>query len=167
VDLLIIRHAIAEERDARRWPDDRLRPLSKNGIRRGRKAAAGVAQFTARPAHLLTSPLLRARQTSQLLERHARWPRARVCAELIPETAPRALLARLARRGGGPVAVVGHEPQLGALLAQCLPGTARGSIAFRKMGMALVRFRGRVAPGRGELVWFVPPKLLRAARPAR
>ena len=42
MDLLIVRHAIAMERDAKRWPDDRLRPLSARGIARGSKAAAGL-----------------------------------------------------------------------------------------------------------------------------
>jgi phosphohistidine phosphatase len=167
VELLIIRHAIAEERDAKRWPDDRLRPLSPRGTQRGRKAAAGLAQLWARPEHVLTSPLLRARQTALLLERHARWPPAQLCADLDPETAPRALLARLTRSAGERVVVVGHEPHLSALLAQCLPGDTQRGISFRKMGAALVRFRTQVRPGGAQLIWFAPPKLLRAARKAR
>jgi phosphohistidine phosphatase len=164
MDLLIVRHAIAAERDASRWPDDRLRPLSTRGVARGRKAAAGLARLGAKPGLVLTSPLLRTRQTAQILQREARWPSALPCAELAPEAHPRALLARLARSQDRRIAVVGHEPYLSALLAQCLPGDARAAMSFRKMGVALVRFRGRAQAGRGELVWFAPPKLLRAAR---
>jgi phosphohistidine phosphatase len=167
VDLLIIRHAIAEERDAKRWPDDRLRPLSPRGIARGRKAAAGLGQLWTKPGHVLASPLLRAQQTAALLERYARWPRAQLCAELEPETAPRALLDRLARSGGDRVVVVGHEPHLSALLVQCLPGDAQQQgMRFRKMGAALVRFATQVRPGSAQLIWFAPPQLLRAARKA-
>jgi phosphohistidine phosphatase len=166
VDLLIVRHAIAMERDAKRWPDDHLRPLSARGFARGSKAAAGLRHLSARPQLVLASPLLRAQQTAQILERYARWPRARISADLIPDTAPRALLGSLARSAAECVAVVGHEPQLGALLGQCLPGAANG-FALRKMGAALVRFRGRARPERGQLVWFAPPKLLRAMRKAR
>ncbi len=167
MELLIIRHAIAEERDAQRWPDDHLRPLTPRGAARGRKAAAGLAQLWAKPELVLTSPLRRARQTASLLERHAGWPPAQLCTELDPETAPRALLARLARSTAERVVVVGHEPHLGALLAQCLPGGTQRGISFRKMGVALVRFRTRVRPGSAELLWFAPPKLLRAAHKAR
>ena len=163
----MIRHAIAEDRDAQRWPDDRLRPLSPRGIARGRKAAAGLAQLWAKPEHVLSSPLLRARQTAQLLERHAGWPRAQLCAELDPEAAPHALLARLARSAGERVVVVGHEPHLSALLAQCLPGGTQRGISFRKMGAALVRSGTQVRPGSAQLIWFAPPKLLRAAHKAR
>ena len=167
MDLLIVRHAIAMERDAKRWPDDRLRPLSARGIARGRKAAIGLGQLMAKPALVLASPLLRARDTAQILERYARWPPAQACAELTPDVLPRELLGRLARSEGHCIAVVGHEPHLGALLAQCLPGGHEQGIVLRKMGVALVQFRGRARPGRGRLVWLATPRILRAVRKAR
>ncbi len=155
------------ERDAKRWPDDRLRPLSTRGTSRGSKAAAGLRRLGFSPETVLTSPLLRAQQTAQILERYARWPRAQIWAELAPETPARALLGRLGRSGGACIAVVGHEPQLSALVAQCLPGASASQFALRKMGAALLRFPGRARPGRGQLVWFAPPRLLRAARRTR
>lgn len=84
MDLLIIRHAIAFERDRHRWRQDAERPLSPAGMRRARKAAAGLKQLTKRPQRLLTSPLVRARQTAQILTEVAGWP----AAEEIPELAP-------------------------------------------------------------------------------
>jgi phosphohistidine phosphatase len=164
MDLVIVRHAIAMERDARQWPDDDLRPLSEPGIARGRKAAAGLAHLMDRPGHVLASPLLRAQQTARILERYALWPHAEVCADLVPETPPDALLRTLARIDSDCVGVVGHEPHLSELLAHCLPGAAQRGITFRKMGAGLVRFPGRVRAGHGHLVWFAPPRLLRAAR---
>lgn len=166
MDLLIVRHAIALDRDGRRWPDDHLRPLSTRGIARGGKAAAGLRHLSARPGLVLTSPLLRAQQTAQILERYAHWPRAQSSAALTPDAPMRELLAHLGRSPAHCVAVVGHEPQLSALLGQCLPGGTGGGFALRKMGVALVRFRGRVRPGHGQLIWLAPPKLLRAARKA-
>ena len=155
------------ERDANRWPDDRLRPLSTRGRSRGSKAAAGIKRLGLRPQKVLTSPLLRAQQTAQILERYARWPRAQVSAELGPEIPARALLGRLGRSAAACIAVVGHEPQLSALLGQSLPGGAASQFPLRKMGAALLRFRGRAGPGRAQLVWFAPPRLLRAARGSR
>lgn len=60
MELLIVRHAIAFERDRQRWRDDAARPLSPVGIRRSRKAAAGMKEFSKEPDRLLTSPLVRA-----------------------------------------------------------------------------------------------------------
>ncbi|MBS0579639.1 MAG: histidine phosphatase family protein [Proteobacteria bacterium] len=164
MDLVIVRHAIAPERDATRWPDDRLRPLSPGGLARGRKAALGLARIAPEPGLVLTSPLVRTRQTARILQREAGWPRAQPCAELVPDAPPRTLLARLAHSSAERIAIVGHEPHLSAFLAQCLPGDARQGLPFRKMGAALVRFPGRAQAGRGELIWFAPPKLLRALR---
>src|SRR5580698_4658247 len=67
MDLLIVRHAIAFERNPRRWRDDGERPLSPEGMVRARKAAAGLRQITERPQCVLTSPLMRARQTATIL----------------------------------------------------------------------------------------------------
>src|SRR5581483_896815 len=57
MELLIVRHAIAFERDRRRWPEDSERPLSPAGIRRARRAAAGLKELIAAPERVLTSPL--------------------------------------------------------------------------------------------------------------
>ena len=120
MELLIVRHAIACEGDAKRWPDDGARPLSPRA---------------------LPSPLL------------------------LPGGSPKELLALLARTRGQRLAVVGHQPDLGRLIAVCLPGSA-ASAAFelRKMAVALIVFHGSPRTGHGELRWLVPPKLLRAVR---
>src|SRR5713101_1215920 len=76
MELLIIRHAIAFERDRHRWRDDGARPLSPASIRRARKAAAGMKEFSKAPDRVLTSPLVRARQTAQILADVAGWPQA-------------------------------------------------------------------------------------------
>lgn len=164
MELLIVRHAIAFERSARRWPDDAERPLSPRGIQRARQAAAGLKVLARRPARVLSSPLLRARQTAALLAQIAHWPPAAQCAQLDPDTPAQALLTLLARARHTRVAVVGHEPHVSRLLAACLCGGAEdAAFRFKKMGAALVRFRGPAQSGQGELVWLLPPRALRAA----
>jgi phosphohistidine phosphatase len=58
------------------------------------------------------------------------------------------------------VAVVGHEPHLSDLLARLLGSRHDDRLAFKKGGAALVDVPGRLAGG-GQLVWFLPPKVLR------
>lgn len=164
LELLIVRHAIACERDARRWPDDGERPLSPQGIARARKAAAGMKRLTGRPARVLVSPLVRTRQTGAILTEVAGWPGAIDCAELSPGRSPAAVLALLRRMSQTRIAVIGHEPGLGRLLAALLAGAPGApGFRFRKMGAALVSFEGAAREGRGRLEWFVPPKILRSA----
>jgi len=165
MELLLVRHAIAQERDPKRWPDDGERPLSAGGAARARSAAAGLRRITERPALVLTSPLLRTRQTAAILTQIARWPRARNCVQLTPGTPPEELLALIARERAGRIALVGHEPDLGELLAACLAGGARTlAFEFKKMGVARLEFDGRARAGRGRLLWLLTPKILRAIR---
>ena len=164
LELLIVRHAIAFERNAGRWPDDGERPLSPQGIARAQKAAAGMRQLVRRPSRVLVSPLVRAQQTAAILTEVAGWPRACECAELGPGVAPEVLLATLRRMAEPRVALVGHEPGLGRLVAASV-GTAAGqAFRFRKMGAALLSFPGGARAGGARLEWLVPAKVLRAAR---
>src|SRR6185312_3207605 len=115
MQLLVVRHAIAFERDAKRWPDDNERPLTAEGIKKARRAAAGLKRIAQRPALVLTSPLVRARDTAVILTQAARWPEAVQCDAFAPGKSPQEMLAALRREGAGAecVAVVGHQPGLG------------------------------------------------------
>jgi len=169
MDLLIVRHAIAFERNPRRWRDDGERPLSPEGMVRARKAAAGLRHITDRPQCVLSSPLVRARQTAAILAEKAGWPQAVECAALAPDGPPEEVFSALAPHKEKIVAVVGHQPSLGRLLAACLPPQVLGGIdpqafEFKKMGVALVSFAKSARAGGGTLQWFVPPRILRATQ---
>jgi phosphohistidine phosphatase len=163
MELLIVRHAIACERNAQRWPDDGARPLSPRGVIRARRAAAGLKKLGLRPVRVFASPLERTRQTAAILRQYAGWPKAAAAPQLLPGGSPQILLALLARTPGQRLAIIGHQPDLGRLISACLPGSPAGAaFELRKMSVALISFQGRPRAGQGELSWLVPPKLLRA-----
>jgi phosphohistidine phosphatase len=169
MDLLIVRHAIAFERNPRRWRDDGERPLSPEGMIRARKAAAGLKHIAERPQRVLSSPLIRARQTAAILAESAGWPKAEECTALAPDAPPEEVFSALATHKEKVVAIVGHQPSLGRLLAACLAPQVLGGVdprafEFKKMGVALVSFTKAVRAGGGTLQWFVPPRVLRAAQ---
>jgi len=165
MDLLIVRHAIAFERDSKRWPDDRLRPLTPEGISRARRAAKGLERLVDRPQSLLTSPLTRAKQTAEVLSQFAGWPAAVECAALAPGESPTAVLEALRSQRQKKVAVVGHQPGLGDLIAACLPGSAQArALELRKFGVALLKFTSVPRAGDATLRWLLTPRLLRALR---
>ncbi len=169
MDLLIVRHAIAFERNPRRWRDDGERPLSPEGMVRARKAAAGLKHIAERPQCVLSSPLVRAKQTAMILAEFAGWPKAVECAALAPDAPPEEMFAALAAQKAKAIGVVGHQPGLGRLLAASLPAQVRGGVnpeAFelKKMGAALVSFSGTPRAGGGTLNWLVPPRILRATK---
>jgi phosphohistidine phosphatase len=165
MELLIVRHGIAEERSPQRWPGDRERPLSAQGLTRARRAAQGLKRIAPRPVRVLASPLTRTQQTAALLMQHAHWPAAVRCELLEPGASAQALLTFLGSGREPCIALIGHEPDLGRFVSLCVAGSPGASpLTLRKMGAALVRFDSRPRAGRGTLEWLLSPKLLRVAR---
>lgn len=164
VQLLILRHAIAFPRDSKRWPDDGQRPLTMEGVKRARRAAAGLKSVIRRPALVLTSPLVRARDTAAIFAQAARWPQAVECDALAPTGSLEGVLEALRRQGAKAecVAVVGHQPHLGRLLALCLRGEARPeSFELKKSAVVCLQFEGPPRAGQGALTALLPPRILR------
>ena len=165
VELILVRHAIAFERNRERWPDDRERPLTPAGKEKFRRAARGLSKWLNKPTRLITSPLVRARETANLLTASARWPKATERSELAPEVEPSKVLSMLRTQRAKRIALVGHEPALSALASFCVAGAGTSvAIEMKKGGVARIRFEGDVRPGKGILVALLPPRALRAIR---
>lgn len=160
--VFIVRHAIAHERDRKRWPDDSLRPLTAAGKRKFRKTARGLVRLLPGKAVILTSPWLRARETAAILAA-AKGGRSIDCPELAGNEATRAVFELLRLRPGTDQVIVGHEPALSRFVAAAL-GAGDARITFKKGGAACVEFPGRLVAGRGTLLWHLTPKMLRAMR---
>jgi phosphohistidine phosphatase len=165
MELLIIRHAIAFERDRNRWADDAARPLSPSGIRRSRQAAAALKALCKAPDRFLTSPLSRARETAKILTRVAGWPRAEIAPQLKPGEGVRAVIKLLSLDRSRRIAIVGHQPDLSALISACLQETGESlTIEMKKNAVACLSFEGRARAGGGVLKWLATPRLLRGFR---
>ena len=160
--LYLVRHAIAEERGPD-FPDDTKRPLSARGRRRMKLAARGFAELDPGIDLVLTSPLVRAVQTAEILSRELSDASLGLCSTLAPDHAPEEVAAELeAASGKGAIALVGHEPGLGELAAWLIGASTR--LPFKKGAIARIDVK-RLPPGQdGTLVWLAPPKMLRALR---
>jgi len=165
MQVFLVRHAIAHERNRTRWPNDRLRPLTTAGIRKFRKAAYGISQCLPKRAVLLTSPFVRARETAVILAEALGSSKAIECGELASGESPHTCFALLRKRKEEAVVLVGHEPNLSTFLAVALSGDgARMKIEFKKGAAACLNFNGRIEPGRATLEWMLPPRVLRTLR---
>jgi phosphohistidine phosphatase len=164
MDLLILRHAIAFPRNTKRWPDDGMRTLTMEGVKRARRAATGLKRMKKLPGLVLTSPLVRARDTAAIFTQAAHWPEAVECAALSPGGSPNDVLEALRRQGAKAecVAVVGHQPHLGRLLALAVRGDARAeAFELKKSAIACLQFEGPPRAGQGVLKWLLTPRILR------
>lgn len=164
MELLVVRHAIAAEHSdwARTGHDDSDRPLTDKGRVRMRSNAAGIAAIVPHLDVIATSPFARAGETALILGRAFRRAPVVEVASLASGGSRGELLEWLANRGEEEVvAIVGHEPDLGTLVAALVAGQRARPLAMRKGGACLLRFDGPPAIGCGELRWFLPPRLLR------
>jgi phosphohistidine phosphatase len=159
MQLLLIRHADAGDRDPTLWPDDNLRPITEKGRRRHRRVARRLKRRGLVPTVLLASPLMRAWQTAQLVAEYAGGASPLAAPALAAPPDLPALQAAIGRPGlDAIVALVGHEPWLGELASLLLTGDrGRLAIDFPKSGVLGLSLEA-VAPGAGRLGFFWRPK---------
>jgi phosphohistidine phosphatase len=158
--LLIVRHAIAVPHGTPDVPEDQ-RPLTPRGQRRFREAARGLARVCRRPDVLLTSPLVRARQTAEIAAEA--WGHAKVREEpVLAGGSFEKIAAALDKHGDKKlVAIFGHEPDVSGVVARLLGTSDSERLTFKKGAAALLDVPGRMAEG-GALIWYLPPRVLRA-----
>ena len=123
--VFLVRHAHAEQGD----PDE-LRELSERGRDEARALAKQLAGHDTPPALVLTSPLLRARQTAEQVAQEA-GAELRVDERLAPGSTAELLREALAEEEG-PVAVVGHQPDFSEIAFELTgedPGFPTGGVA--------------------------------------
>lgn len=167
--LLLIRHAVAEDRDAYRarsgGAPDSERPLIDIGRKKMRKAANRLRTQIPRIDVLASSTLARARETADIIARAYGEPRTLERNDLAPDSAPDSLLAWLREQpGAATVALVGHEPDLSRLAGLLLAGELRPLLSLRKGGAALIDIPQPVGPGAGVLQWLLTSGQLRSLK---
>ena len=162
-ELYVIRHAVAEERgDA--WPDDAKRPLSEDGASRMRKAARGLDRLGVTLDVIVTSPLVRTKQTAEIVAA-AMNPRPPIVSaeSLTPDGTFQDIITDLEKQAKRTrIAIVGHEPGIGEFAARLIG--SRHSIEFKKGAVCRIDVDALPPSGPGDLRWLLTPKILRCIR---
>jgi phosphohistidine phosphatase len=159
--LLLVRHALAADRDDMLYPDDSLRPLVARGRRIQMRMSRRLRRRGLVPAAILSSPWKRAWQTAGILGRETGLgKKARVaCPALAADPVLEALAVAVGPRADDEiVALVGHEPWMGELASLLLTGSpTRLVVDFPKSGVLAIR-TAAVAPAGGRLEFFAAPR---------
>ena len=155
--LYLLRHATAQ--DAALPLPDTDRALVPKGRRQVRQVAAFCQRQALQPQLLLSSPVLRARQTAKSLARQLPGCAAPQWVEWLALHTPTAqaregLQATLATHDGDPW-LVGHEPDLSALAAALLGAPAR--LLLKKASLTCLRLAD---DGPAQLLWSLPCALM-------
>ena len=164
MNLYLIRHAEAAELEPGDTREDAERPLTDAGKGQCAALAAALRARRVELNQVVSSPLLRARQTADALLEHwpAPAPEQLTCNALAPGGRAKKLTRFLLGLNGENVGLVGHMPDL-AEYAGWLIGGKKAKVHIAKAGAALVRFDGSPSKGEGSLEWLVTPDWCDAA----
>lgn len=131
-----------------------------------KRNAAGLARVVPKLDLVATSPLVRAAQTAELLARAYAGVEVTTVDALASGGSRKAVVSWLASRPRDErIAIVGHEPDLGELVAWLVTGRVAPALAMRKGGACLLEITGAPDRGTAGLKWFLPPSLLRKLGP--
>jgi len=156
--LYLVRHGKAAA-----GPSDAERPLTADGADEMRRVARRLAKLGVAFDATLASPLVRARQTAEVLAEAGLAGVVEECAALAPGGSLTDALDRIAHhraRGAERVALVGHEPTLSEWAAQLAGGPAC-AVELKKGGIVGLELPDRPPfEGRATLFWLTSPRLL-------
>lgn len=160
MDLYLIRHAEAAPL-GEGITDDAERPLTDKGQAQAKSVAAGLQKRGVQLNAVITSPLLRARQTAEGLLKawSAPAPALHVCDALAPSGKRGKVSKFVTDLKSDVIAVVGHAPDLDQL-AGWLIGSKKAQIHLEKAGVACIVCEDDVGKGSGTLSWLVSPEWL-------
>ncbi len=163
MEIYLIRHGIAEER--RSDIKDEERSLTKEGRHKTEKVAQQLKKLGLHFDLIATSPLVRARQTAEILIAGGLSSHLEECADLDPNGQIHSWLVDwLEPRRYSPqtqLALVGHEPNLSSWAEILVWGQATAGLVLKKAGMIGVKLPEKGSSlGRSQMFWLTPPKYL-------
>lgn len=165
--LILMRHGRAEERLAfarNGGKDDASRPLTDDGRKRLYRSITGLKQMVPTIDLVVTSPLLRAQQTAEIVAEHYSSPLLQLDA-LAPGGEFGVVVRWLGQQVAEVVLLVGHEPDLGMLASWFLTGARVSFIPMKKGAIVQLGFAGKPAAEQGELQLLLSNAQLRNLSP--
>src|SRR5215475_12908855 len=124
MELYIVRHGIAIDREDPKCPSDPERYLTPEGLKKTREVAKGVAALGISPTVFVSSPYVRAMQTAEIFADELGFakPKIKQTELLLPGAEPAAFFRELLRLAGSEDAAMcfGHAPHLDELIAFAL-----------------------------------------------
>ena len=164
MEIFLLRHGLAVERGTRGFEDDATRPLTPKGRRQLRKTAAAMKQMELRFNLILSSPLLRAKQTAEIVAADLKIKkRLKFSNALAPGGDTASLFRQIERMKPVPerLLLVGHEPDLSRLVSLLVTGGAPLPMDFKKGGLCKLDVEKLSAGKCATLAWLLTPRQMK------
>jgi phosphohistidine phosphatase len=160
--IYIMRHGDAATMEEAGVTTDEARPLTEAGYNEVETMARLLGRMGVEPDLILSSPLVRARQTADIISSHF-GERTGVTnsVDMAPGGSPGGVLAQILRHGRPAETVLtGHMPDVGMLAGYLAWNQPDAFIRFRTAGICRIDLPDdNPAPGYGDLRWLMPPRI--------
>ena len=160
--LYLLRHGMAVDHLGGEIKSDWQRPLTKEGQEETRQVALGLKKIGVKADLIVTSPLIRAKQTGEIvLDVLAKGTEMKMTESLAPGGTASDLYKFLAPYGQmQDIFLVGHEPDIGRLAGTLLWAGAELYMPFKKCGICRIDIADMPPTSPGVLKWFLTPKIV-------
>ena len=154
--VFFLRHGLAGDR-ADWHGDDFDRPLTHDGMKRMEREAKTIAELDLELDVIVTSPLVRAKQTAEIVAKRLDLRDVLVDDPSVGHGFSVAALRMILdkHRAAEAIMLVGHEPSMSQVIGDVLGGA---SVEMKKGALACLDIEPSTM--RGELIWLLPPKML-------
>ncbi len=165
MELFLLRHGLAVERGTPGFEDDATRPLTTKGEKQLRKTCAALRKMGLDFDLILSSPLIRAKQTAKIVAKELKLKkRLKYSDALKPGGDAKKLIAELnhLKPASEKILLVGHEPDLSELISLLVTGGLELQLDFKKGGVCKLELETLRAGKCATLAWLLTPKQMRA-----
>lgn len=160
--LYVMRHGPAADASGAGPRSDAERPLTDEGRRKVEKVAEALGDAGAEPGLILTSPLLRALQTAEIVGRRFPEAKVRTTSRLAPGSPPLEVVEEAVASKAREVLCVGHAPHLDLVVSKACAGVEFPICELKKAGVACLDVEG--FSHRGVIRYVLPPSLVKRLR---
>jgi phosphohistidine phosphatase len=162
MELYFLRHGKAVDPGSIGAGDDFSRPLTGPGFDEMEAEAEAFERLKLKLDLILSSPLVRAKQTAEIVAKRLGLKKRLIVAEPLASGCDLERLRHLLAQHSGSerILLVGHEPDFSSMVGELIGGGA-ASVEIKKASLAALKTNRSVRPGSGTLRWLLPPRVLR------
>ncbi len=148
------------------YTGDHSRPLAKRGLRDARRMGKFLSQVGMTPDSIITSSALRAHSTVQLAQQAGGWDCPVRVSDSLYGASPRTVVEEIRREDDTTevLLIAGHEPTWSETCSLLIGG---GELRYPTAALACIAFYSDgwsgISASSGQLLWLLPPRLLRSA----
>ena len=162
--LYLLRHGLAGHHGDPEWPDDSLRPLTNDGVKKLHVSMRGMQVLALHVDLILSSPYRRTMQTASIASQYLCDAGPFESNLLLPGAEPVQFLTELQEKWGDyqNVMAVGHEPDMSLILSYLVTGDTGMEVKFKKGTLCCVELPSDSEWIPGQFLWMMTPKQMMA-----